>query len=177
MIVLFKEKRVLLAPFFFILLFLHTVPVVAGARADSWYRIGYDYSQRKRNDEAFRWMMRAAEAGHIAAQNNIGLSYLHGLGAEKNEKKAFVWFEKAAKQGLSYAQSELAMLYYRQGKVKQAEQWWLTAAKQNDEYAQFNLASLFLEQNKRKQAHYWFQQASQNNHPQAQTALDELKEK
>ncbi len=167
----------LLAPFFFILLFLDISPVVADARADSWYQIGYDYSQRRRNDDAFKWMMRAADAGHIAAQNNIGLSYLHGLGAEKDEKKAFVWFEKSAKQGLSYAQSELAMLYYRQGKVKQAEQWWLTAAKQNDEYAQFNLASLFLEQNKRKQAHYWFQQASQNNHPQAQIALDELKEK
>ncbi|MBA5248273.1 MAG: sel1 repeat family protein [Gammaproteobacteria bacterium] len=177
MIALLKEKRVLLAPFFFILLFLNTAPAVADVRADSWYQIGYDYSQRKRNDEAFKWMMRAAEAGHIAAQNNIGLSYLHGLGAEKNEKKAFVWFEKAAKQGLSYAQSELAMLYYRQGKVKQAERWWLMAAKQNDEYAQFNLASLLLEQNKRKYAIYWFQQAHQNKHPDAQVALDKLKEK
>jgi TPR repeat protein len=45
-------------------------------------------------------MMRAAEAGHAAAQNNIGLSYLHGLGVEQDDKKAFKWFEKSAKQGL-----------------------------------------------------------------------------
>jgi TPR repeat protein len=44
-----------------------------------------------------------------SAQNNIGLSYLHGLGVSKDKNKAFEWFEKAAKQGLSYAQSELAM--------------------------------------------------------------------
>lgn len=173
----------LLAPFFFILILLVIAPTIAGVssivdvRADSWYKIGYDYSQRGRNNEAFSFMMRAANAGHIAAQNNIALSYLHGLGVEKDEKKAFAWFEKAAKQGLSYAQSELAMLYYQQGKVKQAQWWWLRAANLDDEYAQFNLASLFLQQNKRKQAYYWFQQARQNGHPQAQVALDVLKEK
>ncbi|WXU00726.1 MAG: Secretory immunoglobulin A-binding protein EsiB [Catillopecten margaritatus gill symbiont] len=169
----------LIAPFFFIFITISAPSLVLATdpRADTWYRIGYDYSQRKRNDDAFKWMMRAADAGHIAAQNNIGLSYLHGLGAEKDEKKAFVWFEKAAKQGLSYAQSELAMLYYQQGKVGQAEKWWLIAANLNDEYAQFNLASLFLEQNKRKQAYDWFKRARGNKHPQAQIALDKLKEK
>jgi TPR repeat protein len=94
--------------------------------------------------------------------NNIGLSYLHGLGVIKDKNKAFEWFEKAAKQGLSYAQSELAMLYYQQGKTKQAQQWWLTAANANDEYAQFNLASLFLEKNNIKKATYWFQRVYQN---------------
>ena len=166
----------LLAPFFFIFI-MSSLSVAADTRADLWYKIGYDYSQRKRNDEAFRYMLRAADVGHSAAQNNIGLSYLHGLGVEKDKKRAFVWFEKAAKQGLSYAQSELAMLYYQQGNIEQAQKWWLIAANLNDEYAQFNLASLFLEQKKRKRAIYWFQQASKNKHPQAQAALEALKEK
>ena len=159
----------------FVLGVLSVPPAFADSRANSWYRTGYHYSQAGYNKDAFVWMMRAAKAGHSSAQNNIGLSYLHGLGVSKDKNKAFEWFEKAAKQGLSYAQSELAMLYYQQGKTKQAQQWWLTAANANDEYAQFNLASLFLEKNNIKKATYWFQRAKDNNHPQAPTALDRLK--
>jgi hypothetical protein len=113
----------------FVLGVLSVPPAFADSRANSWYRTGYHYSQAGYNKNAFVWMMHAAKAGHSPAQNNIGLSYLHGLGVSKDEKKAFEWFEKAAKQGLSYAQSELAMLYYQQGKKNQAQQWWLTAAK------------------------------------------------
>lgn len=153
----------------------------AETRFDRWYQMGYDYSQMGRNDDAFEWMKRAADGGHSAAQNNIGLSYLHGLGVEKDDKRAFEWFEKSAKQGLSYAQSELAMLYY-QGRgvdknVQLAQQWWLTAAQQGDEYAQYNLASLMLEKADIKQAYYWFNQAANNHHPQAKSALDTLNKK
>jgi TPR repeat protein len=150
----------------------------AETKFDRWYQIGYDYSQMGRNDDAFTWMMRAANGGHSAAQNNIGLSYLHGLGAKKNYKQAFEWFEKSAKQGLSYAQSELAMLYYDgngiEKNVKLAESWWLIASKQKDEYAQYNLASLMLEKGNIKQAYYWFNRATKNNHPDAKVALDLL---
>jgi hypothetical protein len=155
-------------------------PVYAETLSDRWYRIGYEYSQQGKNDEAFKWMIRSADAGNAAAQNNIGLSYLHGLGAEKNPQKAFYWFEKSAKQGLSYAQSEIAMLYYLGTGVltnkKMALDWWLVAAKQNDEYAQFNLASLYLELNDIQKAYYWFTIANNNKHPDAQDALDKLRE-
>ena len=154
---------------------------LADSRADTWYRIGYDYSQRGHNQDAFKWMLRAADAGHAAAQNNIGLSYLHALGAPKDEAIAFSWFEKAAKQGLSYAQSELAMLYYEgrgvEKDVQKAYDWWLIAAKQEDEYAQFNLASLLLESQDIKQAYYWFNRAAHNNHPDAKNALEQLQER
>jgi TPR repeat protein len=153
----------------------------AETRFDRWYQIGYDYSQMGRNDDAFEWMMRAADGGHSAAQNNIGLSYLHGLGAEKDEQAAFEWFEKSAEQGLSYAQSELAMLYYEGRGVEKntqlAQDWWLVASEQEDEYAQYNLASLMLEQGDIKQAYYWFNRAEKNNHPDAKVALDLLNEK
>ena len=126
-------------------------------------------------------MLKAADAGHAAAQNNIGLSYLHALGVPKDEKMAFSWFDKAAKQGLPYAQSELAMLYYEgigvEKSTQKAYDWWLIAAKQEDEYAQFNLASVFLEQKDMKQAYYWFTRASNNNHPDAKNALEKLRNK
>jgi len=166
----------LLASLFFV--FISTVS--AENLSDRWYRIGYEYSQQGQNDEAFRWMIRSADAGHIAAQNNIGLSYLHGLGVEKDSSKAFYWFERAAKKGLSFAQSELAMLYYKGDGVavnkQMAKDWWTEAAKQNDEYAQFNLASLYLELNDIQKAYYWFTIAYQNKHPDAQDALDKLRE-
>lgn len=177
MLTISLKKGALIASLFFVL----NLDVAANSRADTWYQIGYDYSQRGRNTDAFKWMLKAADAGHAAAQNNIGLSYLHALGAPKSEKTAFSWFDKAAKQGLPYAQSELAMLYYEGRGVEQDTQkaydWWLSAAKQEDEYAQFNLASLFLEQKDIKQAYYWFNRASNNNHPEAKTALDKLREK
>ena len=153
----------------------------AETKFDRWYQIGYDYSQKGRNDDAFEWMMRAADGGHGAAQNNIGLSYLHALGTEKNDKKAFEWFNKSAKQGVSYAQSELAMMYYDGKGVEKdtqlAEDWWLIASEQEDEYAQYNLASLMLEKGDIKQAYYWFTRSSKNNHPDAKVALDLLNEK
>ena len=171
------KRGALIASLFFTL----NLTVVAGDRADTWYLIGYDYSQRGRNTDAFKWMLKAADAGHAAAQNNIGLSYLHSLGVTKNEKIAFSWFDKAAKQGLPYAQSELAMLYYEgrgvEKDTQEAYDWWLSAAKQEDEYAQFNLASLFLDQNDIKQAYYWLTRASNNNHPEAKVALEKLEEK
>jgi TPR repeat protein len=153
----------------------------AETRFDRWYQIGYDYSQAGQNDDAFNWMMRAADGGHSAAQNNIGLSYLHGLGAKQDDKQAFTWFEKSANQGLSYAQSELAMLYYRGAGVEKdiqlAKKWWLYAANQEDEYAQYNLASLILEEGDIKQAYYWYYRASHNNHPDAKIALEQLNKK
>jgi TPR repeat protein len=169
------KKGALIASFFFVI----NLDVIADERSDTWYKIGYEFSQRERNDDAFKWMLKAADAGHAAAQNNIGLSYLHALGAPKDEKKAFFWFEKSAAQGLAYAQSELAMLYYRgtgvEKDTEKAYDWWFKAANQEDEYAQFNLASLFLERSDIKRAYFWFTRAKNNGHPDAQVALDKLR--
>jgi TPR repeat protein len=177
LIVIRCKKGVLIALLFFIL-----NSSFAGVQSapNRWYQTAYDYLLEGRNEDAFNWMLRAAQANHSAAQNNIGLSYLHGLGAKKDNAKAFIWFKRSAEQGLSYAQSELAMLYYQgrgvQKNIQKAYDWWLIAAKQEDEYAQFNLASLLLEKNKLKQAHYWFNQAVKNNHPSAKEALKKLED-
>lgn len=171
------KKGALIAPLFFIFL----SNSYAQKPAERWYAVGYNFSQLGRNEQAFDWMLKSAAAGYAPAQNNIGLSYLHGLGVEANDKKAFEYFEKAAKQGLTYAQSELAMLYY-QGKgveknLDQAYDWWLGASEGGDEYAQFNLASLLLERGDIKNAFFWFTQAKNNHHPNASEALEQLKER
>lgn len=173
--ILFKIKKgMFIASLFFVFNPLFAVD----KNVDYYYQVGYQHSQQGDDKNAFKWMLKAAKAGHKAAQNNIGLSYLHGLGIAKDEKQAFIWFEKAAQQQLSDAQNELAMAYYQgRGVIKNPQKaflWWRQAALQNNEYAQFNLASFFFENNDIQQAKYWFELAHKNHHPNAQQALQTL---
>jgi len=50
---------------------------------------------------------KAAEQGHVDAQNNLGAMYFTGDGVTRDEKKAIEWFEKAAAQGNEDAQANL----------------------------------------------------------------------
>ena len=50
---------------------------------------------------------KAADQGHVDAQNNLGVMYFTGEGVERDEKKAVMWFEKAAAQGNADAQANL----------------------------------------------------------------------
>ncbi|MBE8189786.1 MAG: sel1 repeat family protein [Candidatus Thioglobus sp.] len=149
-------------------------PGYANNQSENWYQTGFAHSLAGRDLQAFEWMLKAANSGYAPAQNNVGLSFLHGLGVEKNDNKAFAWFKKAAKQNLPDAQNQLAILYENRGKPQQAYKWWLAAARQNDEFAQFNLAVWFLQKNHKKKAYYWFKKALENQHSGAAAALNEL---
>ena len=125
-------------------------------------------------------MMKSADLGYAPAQNNIGLSYLHGLGVEKNDTKAYEYLSMAAFQGLNHAQTELGMLFY-QGKgvkknIDKARKWWTISSQGRDEYAQYNLASLLLELGDQEKAIYWLKEAYKNKHPLAKDALIKLGE-
>ena len=55
---------------------------------------------------------KSAELGYVAAQYNLGRTYLFGQkGIVKSESLAFMWFEKAASQGFGEALYELANAY------------------------------------------------------------------
>ena len=142
------------------------------------YYLSYTLSQKGLYDKALTYTKRAAYKGYAPAQYNLGLSYLHGLGIEKDVKYAIVWLEKSAQQDLADAQTELAMAYYLGRGVKKdnqkAKYYWTLAASQNDEYAQFNLASLSIENGKTHQAKIWLIKAMHNQHPNAKLALSQL---
>ena len=53
----------------------------------------------KGEDEALRWIQKAAEQGHVAAQNTLGAMYLEGEGVSKDYEEAMKWIKKAAEQG------------------------------------------------------------------------------
>ena len=57
---------------------------------------------------------KSAELGYVAAQYNLGRTYLFGQKEiVKSESLAFMWFEKAASQGLGEALYELANAYMK----------------------------------------------------------------
>lgn len=58
------------------------------------------------------YLMKAAEAGHPTAENEIGNAYAMGLwGLLRDERAAMSWFEKSAAKGEPVAQYNLATIY------------------------------------------------------------------
>lgn len=51
----------------------------------------------------FEWRKKSAERGYAAAQNDTGMSYHNGEGAEANYGWAIYWYAKSAQQGNTYA--------------------------------------------------------------------------
>ena len=45
--------------------------------------------------EAFRWFFEAARQGYVAAQYNLGVCFLDGLGVDQNAASAVTWFTMA----------------------------------------------------------------------------------
>lgn len=67
------------------------------SEAQTWlgtaYRYGL-YGVEKDNDEAFKWLKKAAEQKNIEAQCELGLMYYHGNGIPQNAEKAIkLWLE------------------------------------------------------------------------------------
>src|ERR1700738_1185032 len=56
-------------------------------------------------------LRRAAEAGDLLAENNLGAAYALGRGVERSNEEAARWFALAAKSGYAPAESNLGYLY------------------------------------------------------------------
>lgn len=97
--------------------------------------------------DAVEWLEKAAEANDTAAQFQLGLLYLEGVGVDEDPSLAARWFELAAEQGHVPAQNNLGSLYENGRGVGQsfsrAFEWYERAAKQNDPFAQNNLGALY----------------------------------
>ena len=61
--------------------------------------------------EAVRWYRKAAEQGHVDAQNNLGAMYAEGTGVPQDDAEAVKWLRKAAEQGHANAQFNLGAMY------------------------------------------------------------------
>lgn len=122
------------------------------------FRVGFDYwngiGLQADRIEAVRWFARAArlghaearshliaaaETGHPAHQNNLGLLYEE----EGAFQEAFAWYRRAAEKGDAQAQTNLGRLYFRGAGVERdyaaAAQWFGRAAEQGGAAARYYL--------------------------------------
>lgn len=69
--------------------------------------------------KAFEYCERAAELGHVDAQNLLGYCYETGKGTAKDLDKCFIWYKKASEGGSSVATGNLGLCYeYSRGVAK-----------------------------------------------------------
>ena len=115
----------------------------------------------------------------VEAQKNLGITYLGGIGVQKDYAQAAAWFEKAAANGNAEAQFFIGVMYkhgygYEQDDAKALE-WYEKSAMNGDTTAQNNLGYMYqkgdgVEQDYSK-ALEWFKIAADNGSSQAQFNL------
>ncbi|MDX8410899.1 MAG: tetratricopeptide repeat protein [Mariprofundaceae bacterium] len=127
-----------------LLLCLNGTATAAGEKA---YAEGMEAVLAKDYARALPILRSAAEAGHAKAQYSLGLRYILGQGAEKDEIKAAKWFRLASEQNLPEAQYSLAIRFILGQGVQQdhheAAAWLAKAAAHKYAEAQYKLATLY----------------------------------
>jgi TPR repeat protein len=93
-------------------------------------------------EEAIMFHEKAALAGHVDAQSNLGADY-YWLGDLEN---AIKWYTLAAESGYAIAQNNLATLYMRESQPHLAMPWLQKAAAAGNTHAQMNLAQLLADE-------------------------------
>ncbi len=88
-----------------------------------------------------------AEQGNAGAQNDLGLMYLNGRGATKNQAEAVSWLRLSADQGNAEAQARLGAVYFNGWGVPpdlaESAKWYRDAADQGYAEAQYELGALY----------------------------------
>lgn len=98
--------------------------------------------------QALYWYEKAALAGDLGAQYNLGLMHAHGRGTPKNPKEALYWFKRAAEAGDAQSQYNLAVMYDQghagdRGRLE-ATHWFKEAAERGHAKSQYTLAVMYL---------------------------------
>lgn len=113
-------------------------------------------------------LRKLAEAGNTGAELLVGLEYLNGSGAARNDAGAYQWLARAAAKGDPLAQYNLGILCENGRGVRadavQAFQWYGSAALRGNRRAMHSLAIAYAEglgtgKNLPEAAH-WFERAA-----------------
>ena len=115
-----------------------------GTPASANFQKGLDAAKSGDYATALKEWKPLAEQGMAAAQYNLGLMYLEGLGVTQDYKAAFKWYKMAAEKGHTDAQSQLATMHFYGLSVTQdykaALKWYTLAAEKGNVKAQIGLA-------------------------------------
>jgi len=134
---------------------------------------------------ALPWYTRAAEGGHMLAQQKLGECYDTGEGVGRDPEKAAHWFLWSARQGNTIAQARLARMYHVGEGVKknmnEALEWYQVAANSGSTEAATNLGTLLLlgdgTQQDLVRARQWLTRAARGGHAVALNNLGVIHEK
>ena len=125
-------------------IFLAALILTGAARAD--FRDGVAAFRDGDYRRAASMWQQDAEAGDPAAQRNLGLLYLNGLGVPRSASRAADWFRRAADQSFAPAAANLADLYLKGSGVPRdlglAADYLTQAAEAGHAESQHNLAVL-----------------------------------
>lgn len=106
-------------------------------------------------------LIKAAKAGHAAAQFYLATKYQHGKDVQQDDQQAFAWYKAAADQGLSSAQLNVGrMLADGIGTKKDealARQYLEKSASRGDNRASFNLAVMEEKKKNYMGAYQWYE--------------------
>ncbi len=157
-----------------------------GAGADESFEKGdrhyYGQGVRKNLALALRAYRKAAEQGHLAAQNRLGWMYEKGEGTEADYAEAVKWYHRAAEQGHINAMNDLGYMH-RQGwgvpqSYSEALGWFRKAAEKYDSYAEYNMGQMYENgwgvEKDLDEAIRWFRRSAARGHEWAAKRLEEL---
>jgi len=139
------------------------------------------FGLEKNQQEALKWIRKAAEQNYALAQNDLGVCFVAGKGLEKDQQEAVKWFRKAAEQGFAMSQFNLGTCYYNGNGVRQdvseAVKWYRKAAEQNYALAQSVMGDLYgsgigMSQDL-TEAVKWYRKAAEQNYASAQRCVGE----
>lgn len=126
---------------------------------------------------------KAAKAGNIEAQNQLGMVYANGNGVELNYKEAFIWIKKAADSGHIQSMRTLSWLYANGFGVEQsdekAQDTSIKLAELGEAKDQYFLASLYQSglygmQPDSEKMISWYYKSAQQHYARAQYALAKI---
>lgn len=103
------------------------------------YEEGMEAYKKGNFEGAYLHFLKAANAGHVNAQTNIGIMFYYGRGKTQNYADAMRWFNKAAMQGNAFAMFNMGVMFYEgQGVARdlvEAYKWFFLAQERGDREA------------------------------------------
>ncbi len=137
------------------------------SEAEGFYQLGVKALEDNTAQlpQAIKWFETAAEQGHPAAQNALGLLHYNNAIPTASAETALDWFRKAAEQGHPEAQYQLGMICTVEDQLKNitvAAKWFQKAAEQGHPAAQYQLGMLYMEHCNYEMANKWLRTATTN---------------
>jgi localization factor PodJL len=130
-------------------------------------------------NEAARWLMRAAYRGEPTAEYWLGTLYARGHGVPEDAFQANHWYEAAAQKGNRRAMHSFAVAYFQGWGVEknyaEAARWFRSASDLGFVDSQFNLAVLYERgagvQQSLTDAYKWYAIAAKGGDKEAETRV------